>query len=156
MHRGTPTIAEIKEGAFLECTQLSLVILQSGLEMIGNCAFEGMPIKSIEIPPSATEILDDAFEYCSNLTRVVFCDMIKKLVSRTLMKYWWNQGVHKKCLSTYCFLVQCNIHMSMKNQTQNMGHISIHHMLQRIPSVADNNLNSYFDSISKNFSSTIH
>ena len=39
--------------------------------------------------------------------------------------------------------------MSMENLTQNMWHINIHHMLQRIPSIADNNLHSYFDSIKK-------
>ena len=133
-----PTVRETEEDAFSECTQLSLVILQNGLEVIGSCAFSGTSIKSIEIPPSVTEIWDDAFEHCSNLTRVVFCDMIENFVSRTRMKYWWNQGVHEKCLSTYCFLVQCNIPMSMENLTQNMWHINIHHMLQRIPSIADN------------------
>jgi hypothetical protein len=30
-----------------------------------------------------------------------------------------------------------------------MWHINIHHMLQRIPSIADDNLHLYFDSISK-------
>ena len=102
MHHGTPTVTEIKDGAFLEYMQKSLVILQNGLEMIGSNAFEGTSIKSIKIPPSVKEISDDAFEHCSYLTRVMFCDMIKKIVSRTLMKYWLNQGVRKKCLSTYC------------------------------------------------------
>ena len=74
-----PTITEIEDGAFLECTQLSLVILQNRLEMIGSCAFECTSIKSTEIPPSVIEMLDDAFEHCTYLTRVVFCDMIKKL-----------------------------------------------------------------------------
>jgi hypothetical protein len=32
--------------------------------------------------------LDDAFEHCSNLTRVVFCDMIKSLYLRR----WWSIG----------------------------------------------------------------
>ncbi len=111
--------------------------------------FTAGPSKSIEIPPSVTEILDDAFEHCSNLTRVVFCDMIKEFVSRTLMKYWWNQGVHEKCLSTYCFLIQDNIPMSVRNLTQNRWHINIHNMLQRIPSIAEDVLHLYFDSISK-------
>ena len=75
-----PTVTEIEEGAFLECTQLSLVIHQNGLEVIGSCAFEGTSIKSIQIPPSVTEISDDAFEHCSSLTRVVFCDMIKNCI----------------------------------------------------------------------------
>jgi hypothetical protein len=75
----TPTVTEIKKGAFLQRTQLSLVILQNGLEVIGSSAFSGTSIKSIKIPPSVTEIWDDSFEHYSNLTRVVFCDMIKKM-----------------------------------------------------------------------------
>ncbi len=144
-----PTVMEIDDGAFSECMQLSLVILKNELEMIGSNAFEGTSIKSIKTPLSVTENLDDAFEHFSNLTHVVFCDMIKRIVSRMLMKYWRNQGVHEKSLSTYCFLIQCNIPMSMKNLTQNMWHINIHHMLQHIPSIANDNLHSYFDSISK-------
>ena len=118
-----PTIMTIKEEAFMECTQLRLVILQNVLNMIGSLAFAccSAMIESIEIPPSVMAISDDAFEHCSNLTRVGFCDMNEKFVSKRLMKYWWNQGVHKKCLSTYYFLVQCNIPMSTDNLTQNSG-----------------------------------
>jgi hypothetical protein len=75
--------------------------------------------------------------------------MIKKNVSRTLMKYWWNQGVHEKCLSTYCFLVRDNIPMRVRNITQNRRYINIHNMLERIPSIAEDNLHLYFDLISK-------
>jgi hypothetical protein len=144
-----PTVREIEQEAFSQCEQLSLFILQTELEKIGSGPFSGTSIKAITIPPSVTEVWDDAFEHCSNLTWVVFCDMIKKFVSRTLMKYWWNQGVHKKCLSTYCFLVGDNIPMRVRNLTQNRRHINIHNMLQRIPSIAGDNLHLYFDSISK-------
>jgi hypothetical protein len=75
--------------------------------------------------------------------------MIKKNVSRTLMKYWWNQGVHEKCLSTYCFLVKDNIPMRVRNLTQNRWYINIHNMLARKPSIAEDNLHLYFDLISK-------
>jgi hypothetical protein len=129
--------------------KLGHVILQNGLEIIGSRAFSGTSIKTIKIPPSVTEIWVDAFEHCSNLTRVVFCDMIKKIVSRTLMKYWWNQGVCKKCLSTYCFLVEDNIPIRVRNLTQNRWYINIHNMLECIPSIAEDNLHLYFDSISK-------
>jgi hypothetical protein len=121
----------------------------TGLEIIGSCAISGTSIKTINIPPAVTEIWDDTFEHCSNLTRVVFCDMIENFVSRTLMKYWWNQGVHEKCLSTYCFLVEDIIPMRVRNLTQNRWHINIHSMLQRIPSIAEDNLHLYFDLISK-------
>ncbi len=152
----SPTVREIAEYALLECKKLSHVILQNGLEIIESQAFSGTSIKTIKIPPSVTEIWDEAFEHCSNLTRVVFCDMIENFVSRTRMKYWWNQGVHEKCLSTYCFLVGDNIPMKVRNLTQNRWHINIHNMLQSIPSIAEDNLHLYFESINKNFSSTVH
>jgi hypothetical protein len=73
----------IEEEALLECTQLRLAILQNGLKMIGNLALACCrSVESIKISPSVTAILDDAFEHCSNLTRVVFCDMIKSLYLR--------------------------------------------------------------------------
>ncbi len=80
---------------------------------------------------------------------MVFCDEIEEFVSDTLMQDWWNQGVHKKCLSTYCFLGRCNIPMSVNDQTQRMWRFNIHPMLQCIPSIANNNLHNYFDSINK-------
>ena len=39
--------------------------------------------------------------------------------------------------------------MSVRNLTQNRWHINIHNMLQRIPSIAEDDLHPYFDSISK-------
>jgi CRISPR/Cas system CMR-associated protein Cmr5 small subunit len=144
-----PTVREIHEDAFSSCEKLSHVILQNGLETIGSCAFFGTSIESIKIPPSVEEISDDAFANCSNLTQVVFCDMIENFVSKTRMKYWWNHGVHEKCLSTYCFLVRDTIPMKVRNLTQSRWHINIHNMLQRIPSIAEDNLHLYFDSINE-------
>jgi CRISPR/Cas system CMR-associated protein Cmr5 small subunit len=144
-----PTVREIHEDAFSSCEKLSHVILQNGLETIGSCAFFGTSIESIKIPPSVEEISDDAFANCSNLTQVVFCDMIENFVSKTRMKYWWNHGVHEKCLSTYCFLVRDTIPLKVRNLTQSRWHINIHNMLQRIPSIAEDNLHLYFVSINE-------
>ncbi len=143
-----PTVIAINFQAFWGCMHLRTVTLKNGLKKIGRCAFSNCrSIKSIEIPPSVTDIADDAFKECS-LTTVVFCNMIEEFVSETLMRDWWNQGVHKKCLSTYCFLVQCNIPMSVDNLTQRMWLSNIYCMLRRIPSVSDEKL-QYFDSIIK-------
>jgi hypothetical protein len=38
--------------------------------------------------------------------------------------------------------------MRVRNLTQNRWHINIHNMLQRIPSIAEDNLHLYFDLIS--------
>ena len=73
--------------------------------------------------------------------------MIKEFVLETLMQDWWKHGVHKKCSSTYCFLVQCNIPMSVNDLTQRMCQSNIHHMLQLIPFISYDNLQLYFDSI---------
>jgi hypothetical protein len=58
----------------------------------------------------ATKAIDySAFRGCSNLTNVEFCEEIEEFVSCKVMRDWWNQGVHEKSLSTYCFLVQYSI-----------------------------------------------
>ena len=144
-----PTVMAINLEAFSGCMHLRTVTIRNGLKKIGRRAFSYCrSIVSIKIPPSVTDIAHDAFKECS-LTTVVFCDMIEEFVSETLMRDWWNQGVHEKCLSTYCFLVQCNIPMSVDNLTQRMWLSDIHGMLQRIPSISNDNLQSYFNSINK-------
>jgi hypothetical protein len=85
------------------------VILNDGLEEIGYRAFEGCALERIDILPSVREIDAAAFKECSNLLTVRFCDEIEEFVSGESMRHWWNNGVHEKCLSTYCLLVRFNI-----------------------------------------------
>jgi hypothetical protein len=86
------------------------VILGDRLEKIGERAFyKCMSLVSIKIPPAVRVIHKTAFNECSNLTTVRFCDKIEEFVSGELMLDWWNHGVHEKCLITYCFFVECNI-----------------------------------------------
>jgi len=69
----------------------------------------GMCIRKLCDTPSVRAIGNDAFEDCSNLTYVHFCDEIEEFVSGESMQHWWNHRVHEKCLSTDCFLAQFNI-----------------------------------------------
>ena len=46
------------------------------------------------------------------------------------MQDWWNQW------GAYCFLIQCNIPMSVDNLIQTMWQFNIHRMLQHIPTIA--------------------
>jgi hypothetical protein len=64
------------------------------------------------------------------------------------MQNWWNSGIHEKCLSTYCFLVKCDIpsHLDLLLQPMKWQTI-IHEMLQQIPLISNKREKSYFDAI---------
>jgi len=130
---------------------LTTAIINDGLEVIEENAFKGCALVRIDIPPAVRVIDEKAFEDCSNLTTVRFCNEIEEFVSSGSMRDSWNHGVHEKCLSTYCFLVQFNI-------PQRLGFAStqwqenIHGMLLRIPSVSNHGLDSYLHSIDSKLS----
>ena len=100
-----PSVRAIKDWAFWECSGLTTVILGDGLEEIGKRAFSRTSLVRINIPPAVRTIDVKAFKDCSQLTTITFCNKIEELVSGGLMRGWWNNGVHEKCLSTYCLLV---------------------------------------------------
>ena len=93
------------------CSGLTAAILNNGLEEIGWGAFyRCTSLECIVTPPNVRVIKDNAFEDCSNLATVRECDNIKEFVLGNLMQQdVCDHGVHEKCLSTYCFLVRCNI-----------------------------------------------
>ena len=141
-----PSVRSIRGGAFEGCSGLTTAILNDGLEEIGGRVFKGCALVHIDIPPAVRAIKNGAFCECLNLTTVMFCDEIEEFVSSGSMRDWWNQGVHEKCLSTYCFLVQFNIPQCLGlASTQWQEHI--HGMLLRIPSVSNHGLDSYLHSI---------
>jgi len=120
------------------------VILNDGLEEIGEYAFYGCALVQINIPPSVREIDETAFRNCSDLTSVQFCDEIEEFVSGESMQHWWNNGVHKKCLSTYSFFIRCNIPARMGLVRSATLQDSIHRMLERIPAISSKRLNTHF------------
>ena len=128
------------------------MILNDGLEEVGKWAFKGCAFVRIVIPPAVKEIDETAFKECSNLTSVQFCDEIEEFVSAESMQHWWNNGVHGKCLSTYCFFVRYNIPERVGLVRSATLQTSIHGMLERIPSISLIRLNAHFDSIDSKLS----
>jgi len=74
-----PSVVEIEVEAFKNCTKLQEVVLNVGLEQIGQSAFERCnSLHSITLPSTVTEIGDCVFYGCNNLREVVLNDGIKK------------------------------------------------------------------------------
>ena len=147
-----PSVRAIKCRAFNDCSELTAAILNDGLEVIETGAFYGCALERINIPPSVREIDETAFKECLNLTTVQFCDEIEEFVSAESMRHWWNNGVHEKCLSTYCFFVRCNIPKRVGLVRSATLQTSIHGMLELIPSKIFQRLNAHFDSINSKLS----
>ena len=147
-----PSVRAIKDYAFYNCSGLTTAILNDGLEEIGTQAFYGCALVRIDIPPSVRAIKDEAFFYCSNLTSVQFCDEIEEFVYAESMRHWWNNGVHEKCPSTYCFFVRCNIPKRVGLVRSATLQTNIHGMLERIPFISKHGLDSHFDSIDSKLS----
>ena len=147
-----PSVRAIEANAFHNCSGLKAAILNDGLEEIGELAFWGCTLERIDIPPTIREIDETAFEDCSNLLTVRFCDEIEEFVSGESMRHWWNNGVHEKCLSTYCLLVRFNIPERLGLVRATQWQDSIHGMLMRIPFISKNGMDSYFRSMDSKLS----
>ncbi|QKX31352.1 leucine-rich repeat domain-containing protein [Metamycoplasma hominis] len=65
-------IKEIDDSAFLGCQNLKKVILNEGLEKIGDEAFYNTNIESITIPASVKKFGYSAFFGCKNLKEVIY------------------------------------------------------------------------------------
>lgn len=66
-------VTAIGDRAFIGCSKIEVIKMQSGVTTIGTSAFEGCTsLNSIEIPASVTSIGSGAFSYCSKLTTVNF------------------------------------------------------------------------------------
>ncbi len=57
---------EIKEYAFMGCKHLHSIVLNEGLKLIKNHAFDDCSFTSIEIPASVEDIADLPFKKCEN------------------------------------------------------------------------------------------
>jgi hypothetical protein len=131
-------VRAIKYGAFLCCSDLMAVTLGSGLEEIGAMAFGYCrSLGEIVIPNNIKEIDSTAFDGCTNLTKVKFSDEVEEFVSCNAISNWWNQGVGKKSLHTYCFLARCGIPARLAGLTKiSSWQATIHNMLRIIPDIA--------------------
>lgn len=127
----------IKAMAFAHCSGLTIVTLGDGLEKIELEAFLKCTSLVRIIIPSAVKVMDcTSLSNCSRLTSVKFCHHIEEFVSREAMRDWWNQGVHKSSLSTYCFLVRCSIPKRFAGLAEiSSWQANINGMLRSIPTV---------------------
>ena len=72
----------IKSGTMIICnrafehTQFWSVFLPESLTMIGECAFNGVPLKSIVIPSNVVYIGKDAFNRCKSLSSIVISNSV--------------------------------------------------------------------------------
>ena len=79
--RFDPSVTEVEEEAFIECTQLREVVFNEGLKKIGNRAFMNCQSlsESISLPSSLTDIDERAFLDCSCLKEVRLCEGLQKI-----------------------------------------------------------------------------
>ena len=74
------SVTAIVHMAFYECSTLVEVVLNDGLQRIGESAFARcISLIRIDIPPSVTVIDDFAFSYCTALEEVVLHEGLKTI-----------------------------------------------------------------------------
>ena len=144
----SPNVKAIYDYTFAECSGLTTVTFNDGMKEIGKRAFyKCKSLECIMIPRAVNSIHQKAFDGCSSLTNVEFCAEIEQFVSWEAIQDWWNHGVHERSLSTYCFLVKCNIPERLGLVTVRSWQANIYEMLNRIPSIPLKSMKSYFVSI---------
>ncbi len=131
------------------CSGLTSVTLGQGVEEIWEEAFyQCYSLEHIVTPPAVKVVDDTAFNYCSMLTSVEFCDEIEEFVSCEVMRGWRNRGIHVKSLSSYCFLVRCSIPAHFSGLALvSSWQANIYDMLRSIPTNSAEGMNAYFDAI---------
>ena len=70
------SVVEIRDNAFLGCTQLKKIILSKNLVRIGKYAFANTDLAEIVIPGSVVNIEDYTFKNCTKLNEVILSDNI--------------------------------------------------------------------------------
>ena len=75
----SPTVKDIGERAFSECTKINTVTFNEGLRVIGTYAFQSTKFNSIDIPGSVDTIGESAFNKCSSLSSAVFHKGLKTI-----------------------------------------------------------------------------
>lgn len=80
-------IMNIGSNAFTNCSNLTSVTLRDGLKNIGDSAFGGSGLKSVEIPTTVEMIDYTAFGHCKSLSKFSIKDGMKgKLGNRVLFE----------------------------------------------------------------------
>lgn len=75
----TYNVKAIGESAFKSTTELENVTLPEGLTTIGNQAFYGSGVKSINLPTTLNSMGTSAFQLCKNLKSIALPDALKEI-----------------------------------------------------------------------------
>ena len=139
----------IEENVFYDCTNMENVHLNEGLKAIGYHAFQGCAsLERIVIPSTIDAIQSlDVFNNCRRLMALKFVDEIEEFMSETSLCSWWNQGVARHSLLTYCFLIKHDIAKRFGSLQASKWRNTILDMLECIPSIANKKQPSHFESI---------
>ena len=77
------TVVYIGMGAFENCSNMRVVILNDGLQKIGDWAFlKCTSLESVTLPSTLTEFGSDAFKSCSNLREVTLNNGLQQIGGR--------------------------------------------------------------------------
>ena len=147
------TVRTIKRRAFALCRGLTTVTFGMGLEEIEAETFSKcFSLEFILIPDSIEEIHQLAFHASSNLRNVMFCQEIEQFVTCSGMRDWWGQGVHRRSLTTYTFLLKNSIQNRLELVRVRSWQANIHEMLIHIQYIDGYFVNTFFRSIESKLS----
>ena len=75
-----PSVIEVEEKAFMDCIKVKVVVMNDGLNIIGDRAFwKCYSLQSINIPSSVTKINSWAFYWCKCLREVVLNEGLREI-----------------------------------------------------------------------------
>ena len=81
------TVKSIGEAAFCDCNLSEGVVIQDGVQSIGDMAFSRIDAKSVVIPGSVKSIGETAFDYALYLTSVTLLDGVETLGTAAFNSY---------------------------------------------------------------------
>lgn len=98
------TVKELQYRAFYGCNSLANVILNEGLETIGDQSFSYCDFVSITIPSTVSLIGNGAFVACSKLNEIIFMGTVEQWKNIVLEEGWLTEGYTNDPTAIY---VQC-------------------------------------------------
>ncbi|MBP5583918.1 MAG: leucine-rich repeat domain-containing protein, partial [Bacteroidales bacterium] len=110
----TYTVTEILYCAFSDCNKITSLIIQEGVQKIGNSAFSGCSkLQSVALPNSLTDMEDCAFTHCKKLTDITFSNNLTIIPSEAFRECDALQSIvipgSVKTIDSYAFYICPNL-----------------------------------------------
>ena len=165
-------LEEIKLMAFSGCVSLNQITFPSTVKLIWRHAFKGYgALEHILVHEKLAKMHSEAFNSCNSLRRLTiqstvdkvvsldivenstsletvrFDDEIEEFLSETPLRTWWNQGASKYALPTFYSLIERDILKRLDDLDSRKMRNNLLGILDRIPSIAHDDLSEYYDSI---------